>query len=585
MSTLHQVNRRKFLAGTATLALAATMPSVGWSAPERNRTYIVASSVDGPTFTNTSNANYYSPGVDLRNGFMFATEPLFYYNLYKDEVIPWIGESFDYAPDFKSVTIKLKNGVEWSDGQPFTARDVAYTYNMLIDNGKNARNMRDAAIVSTKVASATVIDDQTVRVDFTQPDPRHMFQFGISYFAFGLQWVPEHIWKDVEDKATFTNFDLAKGLPVSTSAWKVVSTAPSEIICERRKDWWGAKTGFRPLPGPERIITVPSGSRDRVAQLSVSNMIDISADIQDAELIQELLRQNDKLTTFSGAENPLGNLDWWPVSVFFNSADERWNDVRVRKAFAYAINAKQIIDVAFAGAGEPSRGPFPAFPPLVKYIDLIEDSAKKNDVGVYDLAASEKLMLEAGYERDGDKFWAKDGKRAGGDMHGLALLNQIGPLVQQQLRRGGFDITFFSTPDSSKIMRSGNCPLVLSGHGNSSIFDPLATLEAFHSKNFIPVGKPSLYFARMRNPEYDAAVDPIVALKPGDPAIDEHVKKAMDIWYAAVPEVPISQHIHRLPMNQTYWTNWPGTSNPYMPPAPNHVATSTYITHMVKPVS
>src|SRR5690606_17168139 len=100
-----------------------------------------------------------------------------------DEVIPWIGESFEYGDGFNSVTIKLRDGVKWNDGRPFTARDVAYTYNMLIENGKTQKTMRDATIVAAKVASATAVDDLTVRVDFNEPDPRHMYQFGIAYFA------------------------------------------------------------------------------------------------------------------------------------------------------------------------------------------------------------------------------------------------------------------------------------------------------------------------------------------------------------------------------------------------------------------
>ena len=73
-------------------------------------------------------------------------------------------------------------------------------------------------------------------------------------------------------------------------------------------------------------------------------------------------------------------------------------------------------------------------------------------------------------------------------------------------------------------------------------------------------------------------------MKPGDPAILPLVHQAMAIWYALVPEIPIQQYYHRLPMNRTFWTNWPGTANPYMPPAPNHVSTSVYIAHMVRPV-
>ncbi len=582
------LGRRALLAtaGASTLAappaLAQTSGGPLKEVP-RNRTYIVASTVDGPVLTNVNNANFYGPGVDLRNGMMYAAEPLFWYNFFKDEHIPWLAESYAYNDDFTAMTIKLRPGAAWSDGHPFTARDVAFTYNMLIENGKTKKNMRQAVLFADRAKAAVVIDDLTVRIDFTRRDPRHVFAVTTNYFAYGPLWVPEHIWSKVEDKSGFTFFDLEKGWPLTTAAWKVVSTAPTQIVCDRRDDWWGAKTGFRKLPAPERIITVPSISRDRIAQMAVSNAIDISTDMQDVSLLQEMMKRNPKLTTFSGDKAPFGNLDWWPISLFFNSTDERWADVRVRRAMGYAMNVQQIVDVASGGASDVSRTPFPNLPPLIPFIDTFRDVVEKNRVGAFDMAESERLMKEAGYERDAAKFWAKDGKRVGGDIHGISIVNQIGPLVQQQLRRGGFEVTFYSTPDSSRIMANAQCPLMLSGHAGSSIFDPLATLEAFHSKNFSPVGSPSFYFAHMRNPEFDAAVDAIYGLKPGDPAIKPLVRKAMEIWYALVPEIPIQQYYHRLPMNRTYWTNWPSTENPYMPPAPNHVSTSPYIAHMVQP--
>ncbi len=551
----------------------------------RNRTYIVASTVDGPVLTTVSNANFYAAGVDLRNGMMYATEPLFWYDFFKNELIPWLAESYAYDDGFTGLTIKLRKGAEWSDGHPFTARDVAYTYNMLVENGHGKRDLRLASLYADRVKQAEVVDDLTTHITFTRPDPRHLFAVTVNYFAYGPMWVPEHVWSKVDDKAGFAFFDLEKGWPLTTSAWKIVSSSPTQIVCDRRDDWWGAKTGFRKMPAPERIITVPSISRDHIAEMAVANTIDISTDMQDVGLLQEMMKRNPKLTTFSGDKPPFGNLDWWPISLFFNAADPRWDDVRIRRAMGYAMNVKLIVNVASGGASDVSQTPFPNFPPLLPFIRSFDDVVAKNRVGVYDLKESARLMTEAGYTRDGQNFWIKDDKRAGGDMHGISIVNQLGPLVQQQLRKGGFDVTFYSTPDSTRIMANGQCPLVLSGHSGSSIFDPLATLEAFHSKNFAPIGSPSFYYARQRNKEYDAAVDPIYNLKPGDPAITPLVQKAMEIWYSLVPEIPIQQYYHRLPLNQTYWTNWPSTANPYMPPAPNHISTSVYVAHMVQPVA
>ena len=94
------IDRRTLLAAAAAFTGTA---SHGWAqtaAPlkqvPRNRTYIVASTVDGPVLTNVNNANFYGPGVDLRNGMMYATEPLFWYNFFKDEHIPWLAEGYTY---------------------------------------------------------------------------------------------------------------------------------------------------------------------------------------------------------------------------------------------------------------------------------------------------------------------------------------------------------------------------------------------------------------------------------------------------------------------------------------------------------
>ena len=78
------LGRRSLLAGTAALTIPVTLrPALAQSASgglrdvPRDRTYIVAGTGDGPVLTNVANANYFAAGVDLRNGLMYATEPLF----------------------------------------------------------------------------------------------------------------------------------------------------------------------------------------------------------------------------------------------------------------------------------------------------------------------------------------------------------------------------------------------------------------------------------------------------------------------------------------------------------------------------
>lgn len=581
-------SRRTVLKGAAAAAVAPFAqfaPAAAQVAPARNRTLIIGGMAESPTWTNFANANYYAAGVDLRNGLMYASEALFWYNLFRDEHIPWLAESYAYNDNFTQLTIKVRRGAEWSDGHPFTARDVAFTYNMLIENGRTRKNLRKAVDVADRVSEAVVLDDLTVRIDLTRPDPRHLFIHPTSYYAHGLFWVPEHVWRSVDDKAAFTFFDLDRGWPLTTSAWKVVRATPQEIVLDLRTDWWGAKTGFHRLPDVARIVVVPGGARDRVSQQLVANQMDTSADIQDAGLVTDLMRQNPRITTFTGNRPPIGNLDWWPTSLYFNSADAQWSDRRIRMAINHAINAQQIVAATSGGFNEVNTTPYPAFPPLLPYVNAAREIAARHRVGVFDLEASARLMQEAGYTREGAGLWTKDGRRVGGAMHGIPALNQIGPFVQQQLRRAGFDVTFFATPDSRRIMLAGECPLMLFGHNGGSIFDPLATLEMYQTKNRAPVGTPTFFMARYSDPEFDRAVDPIVPLRPGDPAIMDHFKRAMEIWYRGLPEVPIQQWYHRIPMNETYWRNWPTEANPYMPPAVNFESTPVYVAYKLQPAS
>jgi len=110
---------------------------------------------------------------------------------------------------------KLRPGVTWSDGIRSPRATWPTPYNMLIENGNTKKNLRQAVQVAQRVkqcgcggrsdrAHRAFASGSAARVPVSSP----------SYFAYGLFWVPEHIWREVEDKAAFTYFDLDKRLAV-----------------------------------------------------------------------------------------------------------------------------------------------------------------------------------------------------------------------------------------------------------------------------------------------------------------------------------------------------------------------------------
>ncbi len=116
--------------------------------------------------------NPYALGSNHQNGINLIYEPLAYYSAFADKMYMWLAESYQYAPDFKQLTIKTRSGIKWSDGTPFSAEDVAYTFNTLRDLGPKAKWGVD---VNQALQEAKATDANTVVLNFKIPSPRFFF--------------------------------------------------------------------------------------------------------------------------------------------------------------------------------------------------------------------------------------------------------------------------------------------------------------------------------------------------------------------------------------------------------------------------
>ena len=565
------ITRRNFgkMAGAA---FAVGMLKPGWAMAQspanipRDKTLIAPWDVNGPVFRNVGLANPFSVNIeDIRGSILNAFEALFYYNIQKDELTPWLGESYAYVDDYMGVVIKLRAGVEWSDGTPFTARDVAFTYNMLRDVGNTTKDLQYSSAVAQAVKEAVVVDDLTVRIDFTARNTRFANNLLLANVDVGFPMVPEHIWSTVEDKAAFTFFDLEKGWPVVTGPWRVTRFTDTQCFLDRRDDWWAAKTGFHPLPEVERFVGVPSGGADQMAQLIVTDQIDM-ANITGTDIIETIKATNSKLVTYDD-NPPYGEINSWNPSFYFNHLSEKWADVRVRRAINHYIDRQQVID-NFAPGSLPSFGPFAKLETMVKVNEVIEPIAAKYGVGAYDPAKGDALLQEAGYAKNGSGMWEKDGVVLGGIIDGITPLNRVGPLVAQQLLNHGVDVTFRSTPETRAIMRDGAYDLLIFGHQTSDL-DPYQTFQLYHSRNALPAGQPTMAVSRWSNPDYDKLVEEMAQYESADPKFIELGAKAMEIWMENMVEAPLLNWYARIVANTTYWQNWPDAENPYAP-APSH---------------
>lgn len=216
---------------------------------DRSKTLIM--DIDGGRLQDPEGVwNPYVPGNRRDQGFhQVCLEPLFILNYQTGEFIPWLAESFTSNDTLDEWTLTLRDGVKWQDGVPFTADDVVFTIQTLIDN---APELGDSAAMKQWVKSVEMVDDLTVKFMLNEPNPR----FQLDYFAVKIwgspEMLPKHIWEG-QDPLTFKNFDLAAGLPMCTGPYKLASTSPTEVTWTRDDNWWGVDAGFK-LPEPETII-------------------------------------------------------------------------------------------------------------------------------------------------------------------------------------------------------------------------------------------------------------------------------------------------------------------------------------------
>jgi peptide/nickel transport system substrate-binding protein len=296
----------------------------------------------------------------------------------------------------------------------------------------------------------------------------------------------------------------------------------------------------------------------------INNEIDTSLDLR-ATTIAQVVAQNPAVITHTERELPLGYIDWWPTSFWFNTSEAPWDDVNVRRAVSHTIDRQQMLDVALEGSGILTDLPFPYYPPLQPYIDAAQPLVEQYALTTHDPERATELMQESGYEQDGEGFWVKDGQRIPAVIHGFGIFNDIGPVLAEQLRRGGFEAEYVVPADSGTRMADGSAKIMLFGHGGS-IVDPFDTLNMYTSKYYVPTGEPAQYYSRYQNPEYDAIIDQMAAMAPSpdDPAYMDLYLQALEIYLRDAIDVPIQQWLHRIPMNTTNWTNWPTENNNYV---------------------
>jgi peptide/nickel transport system substrate-binding protein len=271
---------------------------------------------------------------------------------------PSLAESWTVSADQRVYEFKLREGLKFHNGDPFTADDVKFSF----ERAKGSKVLRE------KVSEVTVAGPHHVRFRLTEPWPDFMTFYGT--LVSGAGWiVPKKYVEKVGD-------DGFKKHPIGLGPYKFVSNTPGvELVMEAFEGYW------RKMPHVKRLVfkSVPE-STTRMAMLKRGE-VDV-AYLLDAPQAQEVKRDPNLRLAFSG-----GIGVFW--LEYFDQWDPKspWHDRRVRLAANYAIDRKAIDEAENLGASKLTGNIIPRN----------FEFALATEPYPYDPARAKKLLTEAGY--------------------------------------------------------------------------------------------------------------------------------------------------------------------------------------------
>ena len=492
---------------------------------------------------------------------------LMYLNYGDGEYIMWMAESFTSNEDATVWTLKLRPGITWSDGMPFTVDDIIFGVELQVAN----EGLGQHFYYKDWLEKVEKVDDLTMVYTLTKPNVRFADERGGGALGlFADKYVPKHIWENVDDPMTFTNFDPEKGLPLGTGPYVLAKVTQNETIWVRNDDWWGAKTGLAKLPEPLKIIKSYVGTEEVRTQTAIEDGFDSLEDITPGAL-EALIAQNPNWVAWY-PELPYAAPDPCARILAINSLKEPWNDKDMRQMLSYVMDRQQIVDIAYEGSTTLAAYYWPAYPSMDIYSALIPQDRYESFL-TPNLAAAEQILLDKGYVK-GDEYWEKDGEELTIEIQtpeDFIELVRIGSVYVEQLQRFGINATELKLGsvfyDNSS---EGNYEAQSNWFACGSISNPWATLNSFAGEA-APLGTrasgaPVNNAFRWHNQEYTELVEEMGQTALDDPNLLVLTEKALAILYDELPALPAAQSRKIVPYNNTYWTNWPTADNYYMWP-------------------
>jgi peptide/nickel transport system substrate-binding protein len=511
--------------------------SNGTGAHKRGGTVTIAN-VGGQTWP--CQFNPFNPAVN-QEALGFVYEPLVYVNVLNNGATkPMLATSFKWSSNKESIDFTIRSGVKWSDGQPFSAEDVAYTFNLMKSNPSlDLYSLWSGAGLKSVVASGN-----KVTMTFSQPAEPYFFNF-----ANQVGIVPKHIWSTGEAASKPNTWADPK--PVGTGPYTVNSCSSNNIEYVANDSFW--------QPGKPYVqkVEYPSYLDNNPANL----------DLQSGKA-QWGGQYIPNINQYYKSKSP-DNHYWFPptanVAIIPNldPSHKITSNLKVRQAIAYAVDRGQVSKIGESGYQPAANQTGIVTPTFNKYFDSQALSAAGYDKP--NPSKAKQLLSSLGYTQSHPL------KLSIITVTGYTDWDASLAVIKQQLKPVGIDLSVQDLEQQSYDDKLYNGNYDLAYNSESGGPTPYYELrQLLYSKNSAPIGKQAnSNYERYNNPAVDKAFDQYAS---ADPATQVSLIKQIEgAMLNDVPIIPTTESVDWYQYNTKDLAGWPTQDNAFAQPAPYNI--------------
>ncbi|MBN2006594.1 MAG: ABC transporter substrate-binding protein [Anaerolineae bacterium] len=372
---IKEVVKEVVVTATPGAEAAATPEAAAEATYLRKETLYTSGTQWGPP----SSWNPFNTGGNAMGTIGLCYETLFIYDPMTNEYTPWLAESGEWTSD-TVYELKVREGVQWSDGEPFTAKDVKFTFEV----GQTAPV--NISTVWRYLDSIELVDDYNLKFNFKTTLYQ---QWGNTLYNTAI--IPEHIWSAYSEEEITSG---ANESPIGTGPYLFDTYDQSRMVWVKNENWW-AKSALNLDPQPKRIVDIVNGSNNVAMGMVLQGGLDLSNNFLPG--IATLIRGGYGVQTYYPNEPYMlsANTAW----LLLNLTKAPMDDAAFRKAIAFAINTDEIVSVDY-GDIVMKANPTGLLPIWDQYVD--QDVVEELGF-TYDPEKARAILAEAGYkDTDGD---------------------------------------------------------------------------------------------------------------------------------------------------------------------------------------